>query len=326
LGLGTAPLGNLYTRVTEDDAFATLAAATDQGIRWFDVAPLYGYGLAEERLGIFLRNSKPADVIVSTKVGRVLKRTAGLPIHEHFVDPLPYQPTFDYSQAGIEHSYDESLKRLQLERAQLLLLHDIDRITHPGRHRAVVKQVLDEALPTLQRLKAEKRVEAIGLGINEWDVGFEILASAEIDCVLLAGRYTLLDATALTSGFLDACARRHVSVLAAGVFNSGFLAGGPHYGYRLADEALIERRHRLTAICGRHEVPLPAAAVQFSADHPAVGSVLIGARTPTEVDELDRWRRTSIPQALWDEMHAAGLIPDGAPVLTRHERGPRACA
>jgi len=313
LGLGVAPLGNLYAQVTDADAEATLVAAERHGVRWFDVAPLYGYGLAEHRLGRFLRQPPPLGPrILSTKVGRVLEPAPTAPAHEHFVAPLAYRPAFDYSRSGIERSYEESLRRLGIDRVQILLLHDIDRFHHPA-HRVLVKQLLDEALPTLHRLEAERRVEAIGLGIGEWDIGYEILASAEIDCVLLAGRYTLLDHTAFSSGFLDACARRRVSVLAGGVFNSGFLAGGPHYDYRPASETLKSRRAQLLAFCDRFGVLLPAAALQFTAAHPAITSMVVGARSAQEVDAIIQWHGANIPAEFWNELRTADLIPRESP-------------
>jgi D-threo-aldose 1-dehydrogenase len=162
-------------------------------------------------------------------------------------------------------------------------------------------------------MKDERRVDAVGLGVCEWDIGFEILVSANIDCVLLAGRYTLLDTSACVSGFLDACARRHVSVLAGGVFNAGFLAGGSHYDYHAADASLLERRDRLRTICKQHEVPLPAVALQFTAAHPAITSVVVGARSAQEVDDILNWSRTPIPEALWAALRKAQFIPEDAP-------------
>jgi D-threo-aldose 1-dehydrogenase len=313
VGLGTAPLGNLFTKVSDADAMATLAGAQRHGVEWFDVAPLYGYGLAEERLGRFLQQSTSPHHVVSTKVGRVLERVEAAQPPSHFVSPLPYQPAFDYSRSGIERSFEDSLRRLHRHRIELLLMHDIDRITHSVAHRTVVRTVLDEALPTLHRLKAEGRVDAIGLGINQWDIGYEILASAEIDCVLLAGRHTLLDQTAFTSGFLDACQRRGVSVLAGGVFNSGLLAGGSTYDYSPAGTAVTQRRNDLAAICSRHGVALPAAALQFTAAHPAITAILVGARSGNEVDAIFEWCRTKVPAALWEELRARELIPGDIP-------------
>jgi D-threo-aldose 1-dehydrogenase len=313
LGLGVAPLGNLYTEVSEAQAQDTLSAAERAGIGWFDVAPYYGFGLAEARLGSFLQRSRNTPRVISTKVGRLLQPRAVAPEHEQFVAPAANQPVFDYTSSGIERAYADSLRRLGVDRVQILLLHDVDRLNHRQGHRRLVEELLQEALPTLRRLKAAGAIDAFGLGINEWDIGYEILASANVDCILLAGRYTLLDSTALTSGFLDACARRGVAVLAGGVFNSGFLAGGTHYDYRLADQSKQAARESLLEICRRHEVELPAVALQFTAAHPAVTSVVVGARSAQEVESLVHWSRTDIPAQVWSELRDAQLIPDEAP-------------
>jgi D-threo-aldose 1-dehydrogenase len=313
LGLGVAPLGNLYEPVSDQEAQVTLAAAERFGFSWFDVAPYYGFGLAEARLGRFLRGSTGAPRLISSKVGRILQPADRAPVHEQYVEPLSNQPVFDYSGAGIERSYRDSLGRLGVDRVQLLLLHDIDRLTHPHGHRSLVRQVLEEAIPTMERLKAEGAVDAIGLGLNEWDVGYEVLATVQLDCVLLAGRYTLLDTTALASGFLDACARRGVAVLAGGVFNSGFLAGGSRYDYRPADQARVAARDRLSQICAGYDVELGAVALQFVGAHPAIASIVVGARSAREVEAIAQWSRAGIPAALWGDLRAAGLIPLEAP-------------
>jgi len=313
LGLGVAPLGNLYAEVSEAQAQDTLWAAERAGIRWFDVAPLYGFGLAEARLGRFLQSARNTPRLISTKVGRVLQPVVAAMEHEQFVAPAANQPVFDYTRSGIERAHADSLRRLGVDRVQLLLLHDVDRLTHPHGHRALVERLLQEALPTLRGLKAAGAIDAFGLGVNEWDIGYEILASTDVDCILLAGRYTLLDSTALTSGFLDACARRGVAVLAGGVFNSGFLAGGAHYDYRLADGARQAARESLLELCRRHEVELPAVALQFTAAHPAITSVVVGARSPEEVAAIVRWSAAAIPAQLWSDLRAAKLIPIEAP-------------
>jgi D-threo-aldose 1-dehydrogenase len=313
LGMGVAPLGNLYAPVTDIEAQETMATAEQHAIRWFDTAPLYGYGLAEQRLGRFLQGSSRHRVI-STKVGRVLEPADTSPTQHSFVQGLSYRPVFDYSTAGIKRSYEESLQRMGVDRVELLLLHDIDRVTHPKGHRALIRQILNESLPTLQELKAEGRVDAIGLGINEWDVGFEMVLGADIDCVLLAGRYTLLDQSAHTSGFLDACARRRVSVLAGGVFNGGFLAGGSHYDYRPADETLAKRRKQVTDICRRWDLSVPTAALHFSATHPAITSVLVGMRTAAEVEQVIESCRTVVPAGLWRDLREHCVIPEDSPV------------
>jgi D-threo-aldose 1-dehydrogenase len=314
LGLGVAPLGNLFTAVSDADAQDTLTAAERLGISWFDVAPYYGFGLAETRLGQFLKQSKITRRTISTKVGRILLPTDRPPAHPQYVGASSNQPVFDYTRVGIVRSYQDSLTRLGVDRVQILLLHDVDRLTHRYAHRKLVRELLREGLPALQRLKAEGAVDAIGLGINEWDIGYEIIASAEIDCVLLAGRYTLLDKTAFTSGFLDTCVRRGVSVLAGGVFNSGFLAGGSHYAYGAANPAHVEAREALLNICRRHEVELPAVALQFTGAHPAITSVVVGARSASEVDAICRWSQVEIPAKLWSDLRNAKLIPAEAPI------------
>ena len=314
LGLGVAPLGNLYSEVAEAQAIDTLSAAERLGIRWLDVAPYYGFGLAETRLGLYLQGALDRPRLISTKVGRILQPVATAPPHEQFVAASPNQPVFDYTRAGIERSYSQSLQRLGVDRVPILLLHDIDRFNHARGHRALVEQVLEEALPALSGLKGQGAIDAIGLGINEWDIGYEILASTQVDCVLLAGRYTLLDTSAFTSGFLDACARRGVAVLAGGVFNSGFLAGGTHYDYRKADGATRAVRESLLEICTRHRVELPAAALQFTAAHPAITSIVVGARSVREVEAIVQWGQAQIPAQLWSDLRAAGLIPEEAPI------------
>jgi D-threo-aldose 1-dehydrogenase len=316
LGMGVAPLGNLYAPVTEAQARETIAAAEAHGIRWFDTAPLYGYGLAEQRLGQFLEGS--AGTVISTKVGRVLEPAASSPSHEAFVDALPFKPVFDYSAAGIRRSFEDSLQRLRVERVGLLLLHDIDRVTHSKGHRALIRQILHESLPALQELKAAGRVDAVGLGINEWDVGYEIVLGGEIDCVLLAGRYTLIDQSAHTSGFLDACSRRQVSVLLGGVLNAGFLAGGSHYAYHPAGGALVRRREQLAEVCRRWDVSLPTVALQFSAAHPAVASTVVGMRSAAEVMQVIESCRTEIPAGLWQELRERALIPEDLPLQQGH--------
>jgi D-threo-aldose 1-dehydrogenase len=319
LGFGAAPIGNLFSAVSEEDAEAALLAAVQAGIRWFDVAPLYGYGLAEERLGRFLGRAPMASPILSTKVGRILRPIEMAEQHDHFVSNKTCRPTFDYSADGIQRSYEESLRRLRVRKVQILLLHDIDRKTHGFSHRSIMRQVFNEALPTLNRLKDAGSVEAIGLGINEWDVGYEILSYADVDCVLLAGRYTLLDQSAFVSGFLDACERRNVAVLAGGVFNSGFLAGGEHYDYHRANDELAVRRGRLTALCTTHGISLPAAALHFAGAHPVIKSVLVGARSAQEVRGIAQWRSAKIPNDFWAELRVSGLIPSDSPLPLAHE-------
>lgn len=314
LGVGTAPIGNLFTRVDAADAAEMLALAERLGVRWFDTAPLYGHGLAEQRLGDYLRSAPAAPRTVSTKVGRVLDPAPDAVPPPHFVDPLPFQPRFDYSATGIRSSLEQSLGRLGLARADMILLHDVDRLTHAGMHRALVPRLLAESLPEMVRLKAEGLARAVGLGINEWDIGYELLMAHPLDLVLLAGRYTLLDHSALTSGFLDACARRGTAVVLGGVFNSGLLVGGEMFDYAPAHQSLKQRVGALREVCARHRAELPAAALQFAAAHPAVQSITVGARDAGELNQIVQWLSTPLAGDLWRDLKSGGHIPAEAPV------------
>jgi len=313
LGVGTAPLGNLYRAIDDREAAATLEAAWQGGIGFLDTAPYYGHGLSERRIGDHRVQHPDRDFAISTKVGRRLEPCAPADVPAHgFVAPLPARPVFDYSRDGVLRAFDASLARLRVERVDGLLLHDIGRLVHGDRAPAVLAQALDEALPAMADLKAEGRVGAIGLGVNEWEVCHEVLGRADLDVVLLAGRYTLLDQSA--RGFLDRARARGVAVIAAGLFNSGLLAGGATYDYEPAPPEMLARRDRLAAVCARHGVELPAAALRFAARHPAVARALVGLRSPAEVAQAVAWHAADVPADLWLELADEGLIDEAAPL------------
>jgi D-threo-aldose 1-dehydrogenase len=310
LALGCAAIGNLYTEVDEATAAATVDAAWDGGIRLFDVAPHYGLGLAERRLGAALAARPRDEYVISTKVGRLL-----VPVAEPagrdaagFAVPAAYDRRFDYSADGVRASIDASLDRLGLDRIDIALIHD------PDDHE---EQAFAQAYPALERLRAEGVVRAIGAGMNQTGMLTRFVTDTDVDVVLLAGRYTLLDQRAAQT-LLPAARDRGVSVMAGGVFNSGLLARpgpGARYDYRAAPAALVERARAIEATCARYGVPLRAAAARFPLRHPAVAAVLIGARTPQEITEAVALRRLAIPDALWDELAAAarGPVPEGDP-------------
>jgi D-threo-aldose 1-dehydrogenase len=277
LGLGCAPLGGLYSPVSEDDARATIDRAWELGLRAFDTAPLYGSGLSEQRVGAALRERPRHQFILSTKVGRLLR--AG-------------EPVFDFSYDGALRSLEESLERLGLDRVDVVLIHD------PDDH---ADDALAGAYPALERLRAEGVVGAIGVGMNQWEIPARFVRETDIDCVLLAGRYTLLDRSGERE-LLPLCAERNVDVIAAGVFNSGVLAGGGHYDDAPAPPEVLERARRLAETCARHGVPLEAAAVQFPLRHPAVTRVLVGCRSAAEVEEDVRLARLELPAELWSDL------------------------
>jgi D-threo-aldose 1-dehydrogenase len=308
LGLGGAPLGGLFESVREEDARATLTAAYGAGIRYFDTAPFYGHGRGEMRVGAFLRGRPRDEFVLSTKVGRILVPAEGAIEDHQYKDVLPLNPVFDFSAEGILRSFESSLERLGLERIDVLLVHDPD-----AHYRAVV----DQAFPALARLRQEGRIAAIGAGMNQWEMLYDFARELEFDCFLLAGRYTLLDQSALPE-LLPECEKRGISILIGGPYNSGVLAAGSrgsgHYDYERPAPAILEKVARLEAVASRHGVPLKAAALQFPLAHPAVASVVPGARTAAEVEENVRLFSHPIPPAFWSDLRRENLIPEEAPL------------
>jgi D-threo-aldose 1-dehydrogenase len=305
LGFGGAPIGNLFTPVAEADARAAVDAAWERGVRFFDTAPLYGHGLSELRIGAALRSRPRSDVAIATKVGRLLVRDEHPP-SDGYVSTPPFRPEFDFSRDAVLRSLAESLERLGLDRVDLLHVHD------PDDH---AEEALDGAFPVLAELRAKGVVGAIGCGMNRASLLARFVREADLDCVLVAGRYTLLDQTALAE-LLPLCAARGVSVIAAGVFNSGLLADpspGATYDYAPAPDRLVERARRLAAVCARHRVSLKAAALRFPLAHPAVACVLTGARSAEEMEENAALFGEPIPLELWDELRAEGLLGEAVP-------------
>ncbi len=311
LGLGCAPLGNLYRAIDDDSAVAVVRHALEVGIRLFDVAPRYGFGLAEERLGQALSNTDRSTYILSTKVGRVLEPDPDADVgalREGFVSPNACRERFDYSRDGAMRSIEASLARLKTDRIDIALIHDIGALTHGDAHRDVFRAAMNGAYRALSDLRDAGVVRAIGLGINETQVALDAMAAAPLDCVLLAGRYTLLDRSA-TDVFLPRCMERDVAVIIGGIFNSGILATGAdspaaRYDYASPSRNVVVRTRAIDAACARHGVPLRAAAAQFAARHPAVASTIVGIASQAELDDFLAVRNLLIPGALWDELDA----------------------
>jgi D-threo-aldose 1-dehydrogenase len=306
LAFGGAPLGNLYAPIPEDVADATVDAAWAHGIRTFDTAPLYGHGLSERRLGRVLRERPRAEYALSTKVGRLLAPGAGGT--DGFAIPATHHVEWDFSADGVRRSLEESLERLGLDRVDTVLIHD------PDRH---YREALEQAYPALHELRAQGVVRAIGAGMNQAAMLTRFARETDMDVVLLAGRYTLLEQDALDD-LLPACAERGVQVIAAGVFNSGLLArdrpaADATYNYAPAPEELVARAHRLADVCERHGAGLPAAALAVPGRHPAVATVLVGARDPAEVARNAELFARGVPEALWEELRAEGLLRPDAP-------------
>jgi D-threo-aldose 1-dehydrogenase len=314
MSLGMAPAGNFGRALTDDEWAGSLATAWDAGVRYFDTAPHYGLGLSERRLGQDLRPDRWKDAIVSTKVGRLLvpaDNPTGAPDDEGFAVPADLVRVRDYSRDGVRRSLEESLVRLGLDRVDILLVHD------PDDH---YREALDGAFPALEELRSEGVIRSYGAGMNQTEMLTRFVRHTDLDVVLVAGRYTLLDQQGLDE-MLPTCQERHVSVVAAGVFNSGILAidrptQGATYNYTEAPAELISKTNRIAAICERHGVTLPAVAAQFPLGHPAVSTVLLGAQSSAQITRNAGLFDVEIPSDLWAELVAEGLLATGAPVPT----------
>jgi D-threo-aldose 1-dehydrogenase len=296
LGFGTAPIGNVNA-VSAADAEATIQHAYEKGIRLFDSAPLYGRGESELRIGRALRGVPRDSYVISTKIGRVLNADRSA-----FV--------YDFSYDGVMRSFEGSLKRLNTDHVEIVLVHDPDADTVDHEQDA-----LDGAFPALRDLRRQGVIKAIGAGMNQWQMEQRFAEQADPDVFLLAGRYTLLEQTSL--GFLKLCKEKGIGIFLGGVYNSGILATGPsataQYNYAPAPAAVLEKARKINAICERHGVPLNRTALHFARAHPAITSLVIGAVKPAEVEANIAALAASIPVELWHDLHAAGLIEADAP-------------
>ena len=320
LGLGGASIGGLFTPVADVAAVDVVRHAWHLGIRSFDVAPLYGYGAAERRLGAGLAEVPREAFVLSTKVGRLVRPVEAIPSgadidrqasgdreDAYYADTADRRVVFDYSADGVRRSIEESLERLGLARVDIAYIHD------PEEH---WEAAIGEAYPALERLRAEGVVSAIGVGMNESAMLARFAREGDFDAFLLAGRYTLLDQDAFGE-LLPLCQTRGIAVLVAGIMNSGVLADprpGAHFEYEPATPAVIARAKGLAAACARHDVPLRAAAMQFPLAHPAVAGLIAGVRTVEHLDEYPAYLQLAIPTALWDDLRDSGLIASAAPV------------
>jgi len=321
LGFGGASVGNLYKAISDDQAAATINAALNAGIRYFDTAPHYGQGLSEQRLGSALHSSTQ-PIVLSSKIGRVLRPIAPPPKGTErlgFIDGLPYEPVFDYSYDGVMRSFESSLQRLQVSNIDVLLCHDLGKVTHGAEHPRHWKDFMGGGYRAMRELKDQGHVRAIGLGVNEWQICADVLREADVDVFLLAGRYTLLEQEPLEA-FLPECIRRHVSIILGGPFNSGILINGvrggavPYYNYEPAPPAIIERVKAIQTICDSHSIPMAAAALAFPLAHPSVVSVIPGQASVEQVGAVYQWFSTSIPASLWSDLRGAGLLHPQAPI------------
>jgi D-threo-aldose 1-dehydrogenase len=322
LGFGGAPLGNLFHAVADDVAAALVRHAYASGARYFDTAPHYGHGRSERRIGDALRPLPRESYLLSTKVGRRLEPSPNAPRDQHgYIDTLPFTQRYDYTGDGVRRSLNDSLQRLGLARVDIVYVHDIDRATHGEAHPRRLADVLDGGLPALAQLKASGTIGGYGLGVNDVAICLDVLRYADLDVILLAGRYTLLDQSALAE-LLPECLRRSVAIVLGGPFNSGILASGarpadgsaPYFNYAPASPAIVDRVAAIERVCTRFSVPLKAAALQFPRAHPAIVSVIPGARSLAEFDDNLRLASWPIPAVFWHALRDLALVAPDAPL------------
>src|SRR5829696_8433623 len=324
LGFGSAPLGDLYTQLDDETAIATAAKALSSGIAFFDTSPHYGNGLAEHRLGTTLRRADGETFVLSTKVGRWVNPherpapVSGKPgvASPGFVGGLPHRAVVDYSYDGTMRSFEQSLLRLGTDRVDILLIHDADVWTHGESFEDRFREAMEGAYRALSELRDQGVIKGIGVGINEAQTCARFARAGDFDCVLLAGRYSLLDQSAL-DGFFGTAEEKGIAVLLGGVFNSGILATGPfpgaRYDYKSASPEILECVRRIDEICRGHGIALADAALQFPLAHPIIASVVIGAVTPAEIARNIESLSRPVPVSLWADLKSAGVLRPDAP-------------
>lgn len=324
LGLGTVPLAGFKAKVSYREAEGIVKAAYDGGVRYFDCAPLYGFGKAEYNLGHAIRElGIRDDIVVSTKVGRVLKPASQSKALDtvygiDWVEPLPFLDSYDYTYDGIMRSFEDSQKRLALDFIDVLFVHDLGRAWHGDEADTYWKQIRDSGYRALDALRSSGAVKAIGLGVNETDSVLTVAREFEIDCSMIAGRYSLLNHAPLEGAF-DELRERGVAVVAAGVFNSGVLAtgvkgGDASYDYGKVPDEIVRKVSAIEETAATHGVSLTAAAIRFVAAHPAVATVVLGAADRTQVQQNVAAFDADIPDAFWADLKDKGLLPADAPV------------
>jgi len=306
LGYGGAPIGNYNGVFSDADAQDMVSQAWDQGIRYFDTAPGYGNGLSEHRLGHALRRRDRKELVLSTKVGRVLTPMLDAPsTNGQYLDIPPLVAGYDYSYDGVMRAVEQSMQRMLTDHFDVLFIHDCDRYTHGSAAPELFHQAIVSAFPALESLREQQVVKAIGFGINETDLMIEAIKSTDVDVCLLAGRYTLLEQEPLDELF-PICEQQGVGIVLGGVYNSGVLATGPisgaRFNYAPADANILARARQLQDVCRRHDVPLAAVALQFAYAHPVVVSACIGARDEKQQTRNAELFESSVPGELWDDL------------------------
>lgn len=321
LGLGCAPLGDLFEALGEETAQQTLRAAWDGGIRYYDTAPFYGYGKSEHRVGTFLRQQPRNQFVLSTKVGRVFRKPDNLAAFDRgaWIGGLPFEFDYDYSYGGIMRSYEDSLQRLSLPSVNILLIHDLDSMFHESRAQfdAYMGQLITSGWRALDELRRTGEIQAVGAGINQLGMIPQFLAAFDLDLFIVAGAYNLLDQAMLENEF-PLCAARGVEVIIGAVFASGILATGAvegaRFAYAPAADEILEKTRQIEGVCRQFNVPLPAASLQFLLSHPIVASLIPGAVAPEQVDQNIGLLNHPIPPDFWIVLKEQELLRIDAPI------------
>lgn len=323
MGLGGTGLGNMYRATDPKVAHETVHAAFEKGLRYFDTAPVYGFGLAESRLGEAIQTLPRNEIVISSKVGYDL-----VPIPASEAKPAlwdaapPIRADFDYSRDAVMRSIEGSLKRLGTDHIDMLAIHDPDEALHFKKGedpyaRSRFREAMDGAYPALDELRSQGVIKAVGVGINQWEMLSDFVEAGQFDYFLVAGRYTLLEQEPLATLF-PACERKGTKIVIGGPYNSGILATGAVQGAtfntKTASQEVLDRVARLNAICERHNVPLAAAALQFPLANRLVVSVIPGARSVAELEQNLNYLQWPIPVALWTDLRNAHLIDPAAPI------------
>lgn len=323
MGLGGTGLGNMYRATDPSVAHATVHAAFENGLRYFDTAPVYGFGLAETRLGEAIKALPRQEIVISSKVGYDL-----VPVTESEIKPVlwdeapPFRADFEYSRDAVLRSIEESLKRLGIDYIDMLAIHDPDEAIHFAKGenpyaRSRFSEAMDGAYPVLAELRAQGIIKAVGVGINQWQMLSDFVEAGQFDYFLLAGRYTLLEQEPLATLF-PACERKGTKIVVGGPYNSGILATGAVQGAtfntRNAPPEVLDRVGRLNAVCISHNVPLAAAALQFPLAHKLVVSVIPGTRSIEELEQNLEYLKWPIPDSLWSDLKSEKLIDGASPL------------
>lgn len=320
LGFGGASIGNLYTPCTNQAAFDVLSSSWDLGIRYFDTAPEYGNGLSERRMGDMLREMQRDQFVLSTKVGDLLYASHDkIPPHNKFINKLPFHVAYDYSYDGVMRAFEDSLQRLGLNQIDIILVHDLDPVIHDQKQfQHYFKTYIDGGYKALAKLRHEGVIQAIGLGVKKWEVCFDVMKYGDYDCFMLQGNYTLLEQPALDS-FMDVCIKKNISILLAGPYASGILATGPvkgaYFHHNEANDEILKRVQMIQVICDSYHTPIQAVAIQFPLHHPAIASVVVGSASADSMRDNVKYLQFDIPNALWNELKTASIIPTHAPIL-----------